>query len=179
MQPCLHTRYAYNLRSFHSARSLRVVFERHRVRGAFGIRSQVRRPPGENRVCSGSIAVGSHEGHENGERGGFMKVGFIGLGNMGSCMAANLINGGHDVTVYNRTSAKMQPLVEQGAQPAACVADACRGDAVITMLADDHAVESVAFGDDGYYRQLGQECDPHFHEHYQCRIIGKAYRGAC
>jgi 3-hydroxyisobutyrate dehydrogenase-like beta-hydroxyacid dehydrogenase len=85
-----------------------------------------------------------------------MEVGFIGLGNMGSGMAANLIKGGHDVTVYNRTSDKMQPLVEQGAQPAANVADACRGDAVITMLANDHAVESVAFGEQGILSSLGK-----------------------
>lgn len=86
-----------------------------------------------------------------------MKVGFIGLGNMGSCMAANLIKGGHDVTVFNRTTAKMQPLVEQGAQPATRVADACRGDAVITMLADDHAVANVAFGDMGIIGSLGRD----------------------
>ena len=78
-----------------------------------------------------------------------MKVGFIGLGNMGSGMAANLLKAGHEVTVYNRTPGKAQKLVEQGAHYAAQVADACRGDAVITMLADDNAVESVVFGDAG------------------------------
>jgi 3-hydroxyisobutyrate dehydrogenase-like beta-hydroxyacid dehydrogenase len=78
-----------------------------------------------------------------------MKVGLIGLGNMGSGMAANLLKGGHEVTVYNRTPGKAQALVAQGARYAAQVADACRGDAVITMLADDGAVESVVFGDAG------------------------------
>jgi 3-hydroxyisobutyrate dehydrogenase-like beta-hydroxyacid dehydrogenase len=78
-----------------------------------------------------------------------MKVGVIGLGNMGSGIAANLIKGGHEVTVYNRTRSKAQPLVEQGAHYAGQVADACRGEAVITMLADDHALESVVFGDAG------------------------------
>ncbi len=43
-----------------------------------------------------------------------MKVGFIGLGNMGSGMAANLIKAGHEVTVYNRTPRKAQKLVEEG-----------------------------------------------------------------
>jgi len=85
-----------------------------------------------------------------------MKVGFIGLGHMGAGMAANLLRAGHTVAVYNRTPGKAQPLIEQGAQPAARVADACRGDAVITMLADDAAVESVAFGDDGVIGQLGK-----------------------
>ena len=85
-----------------------------------------------------------------------MRVGFIGLGHMGAGMAANLLRAGHTVAVYNRTPGKAQPLIEQGAQPAARVADACRGDAVITMLADDAAVESVAFGDDGVIGQLGK-----------------------
>ena len=50
-------------------------------------------------------------------------------------MAASLLKAGHQVTVYNRTPAKVEPLVAQGAKAAAGVADACRGDAVITMLA--------------------------------------------
>ena len=78
-----------------------------------------------------------------------MKVGFIGLGHMGAGMAANLLRAGHTVTVYNRTPGKAQALVEQGAHAAARVADACRGEAVITMLADDAALESVVFDDKG------------------------------
>lgn len=81
-----------------------------------------------------------------------MKVGLIGLGNMGSGMAANL--GGHEVTVYNRTPSKAQALVAQGARYAAQVADACQGDAVITMLADDSAVEGVVFGNVGLISNL-------------------------
>jgi 3-hydroxyisobutyrate dehydrogenase-like beta-hydroxyacid dehydrogenase len=85
-----------------------------------------------------------------------MKVGFIGLGNMGSGMAANLLKAGHEVTVYNRTPSKARALVEQGAHHAAQVADACRGDAVITMLSDDSAVQSVVFGDAGAISSLGK-----------------------
>ncbi len=85
-----------------------------------------------------------------------MKVGFIGLGNMGFGMAANLIRAGHEVTVYNRTASKMKALVEQGAHPAAQVTDACRGEAVVTMLADDGAVESTVFGDKGLTGGLGK-----------------------
>ena len=85
-----------------------------------------------------------------------MKVGFIGLGHMGAAMAANLVKAGHEVTVYNRTSAKMQPLVEQGAHAAAQVAGACQGDAVITMLAEDSALESIAFGDQGLVGSLAK-----------------------
>jgi len=78
-----------------------------------------------------------------------MNVGFIGLGRMGTGMAASLLRAGHDVTVYNRTPDRVRPLVELGARTAARVRDACRGDAVVTMLADDSAVEAVAFGHDG------------------------------
>ena len=85
-----------------------------------------------------------------------MKVGLIGLGNMGRGMAANLAKAGHEVTVYNRTRGKAQALVELGAREAATVGEACRGDAVITMLADDGAVESVVFGEAGVLRSLGK-----------------------
>ena len=84
-----------------------------------------------------------------------MKVGFIGLGHMGAGMAANLLRAGHEVTVYNRTLGKERALVEQGAHAAGRVADACQGEAVVTMLADDRAVEGVVFGDQGVIGSLG------------------------
>ena len=85
-----------------------------------------------------------------------MKVGVIGLGNMGSGMAANLLKAKHEVTVYNRTSSKAKALVEWGAHYAAQAAEACHGEAVITMLADDNAVESVTFGEDGVLNNLAK-----------------------
>jgi len=85
-----------------------------------------------------------------------MKVGFIGLGRMGAGMAGSLLRAGHEVAVYNRTPGKEQALVEQGASAAAQVADACRGDAVITMVADDEALESVVFADQGVLVSLGK-----------------------
>jgi 3-hydroxyisobutyrate dehydrogenase-like beta-hydroxyacid dehydrogenase len=85
-----------------------------------------------------------------------MKVGLIGLGNMGLGMAASLLKGGHEVTVYNRTAAKARALEAQGARVAVQVAEACRGDAVITILADDHAVESVVFGEGGVLNSLAR-----------------------
>jgi 3-hydroxyisobutyrate dehydrogenase-like beta-hydroxyacid dehydrogenase len=85
-----------------------------------------------------------------------MKVGFIGLGNMGLGMAASLLKAGHEIAVYNRTPEKAKPLVEKGARKAASVADACKGDVVITMLADDNAVESVVFGDAGMLANLSK-----------------------
>lgn len=83
-----------------------------------------------------------------------MKVGFIGLGRMGAGMAANLIKAGHEVTVYNRTAEKSRVLVAQGAKAAATLSAACRGDAVVTMLADDQALEQVAFGKGGILESL-------------------------
>jgi 3-hydroxyisobutyrate dehydrogenase-like beta-hydroxyacid dehydrogenase len=65
-----------------------------------------------------------------------MKIGFIGLGRMGTAMATNLLKAGHQVTVYNRSPQKLRPLVELGAR-AASTADACRDGVVVTMLADD------------------------------------------
>src|SRR6266568_2319505 len=83
-----------------------------------------------------------------------MKVGFIGLGHMGTGMAGNLLEAGHEVTVYNRTRAKAEALVRRGAKEAASIADACRGDAVFTMLANDDAVEAVVFGGHGILETL-------------------------
>lgn len=83
-----------------------------------------------------------------------MKVGFIGLGQMGSGMAANLLKAGHEVTVYNRTPEKLGPLLSQGAKAAASVSDACRGDAVMTMLSNDDAVQSVVFDEGGILASL-------------------------
>ncbi|HLY54710.1 MAG TPA: NAD(P)-dependent oxidoreductase [Stellaceae bacterium] len=85
-----------------------------------------------------------------------MKIGFVGLGNMGAAMAANLVTAGHEVTVFNRTQAKARPLVELGARAAATVAEACRGEVVVTMLADDAAVETAALGDGGITASLGR-----------------------
>jgi 3-hydroxyisobutyrate dehydrogenase-like beta-hydroxyacid dehydrogenase len=83
-----------------------------------------------------------------------MQVGFIGLGSMGSGIAARLIEAGHTVAVYNRNAVKAEPLVKMGARLAASPAEAARGEAVITMLADDHAVEHVVFGDEGILAAL-------------------------
>jgi 3-hydroxyisobutyrate dehydrogenase-like beta-hydroxyacid dehydrogenase len=85
-----------------------------------------------------------------------MKVGFIGLGQMGTGMAASLLRAGHDVTVYNRSAGKSEALREKGAKVAARVPEVCDGAAVVTMLADDFAVESVAFGEDGIVRHLAK-----------------------
>ena len=85
-----------------------------------------------------------------------MKIGFIGLGQMGAGMAANLLKAGHEVAVYNRTAGKAEALVRLGAQAQRSVAAVCAADAVITMLSDDDTLESIVFGIDGVLDSLGK-----------------------
>lgn len=56
-----------------------------------------------------------------------MNVGFIGLGHMGAGMAANLLKAGYRVTVYNRTPAKVEGLIAQGAKAASSIAESLPG----------------------------------------------------
>ena len=95
-----------------------------------------------------------------------MDVGFIGLGNMGAGIARSLLRAGHRVTVYNRTRERAEALRREGASVATSVAEACRGEAVLTMLADDAALESVAFGEGGILRAL-----PRGHHHMSLSTI--------
>jgi 3-hydroxyisobutyrate dehydrogenase-like beta-hydroxyacid dehydrogenase len=85
-----------------------------------------------------------------------MKLGFIGLGRMGSAMAANLVRAGHQVTVFNRTPGKSSALVALGAHEADSVAGACGGEMVITMLADDEAASNIALGSGGLVENLSK-----------------------
>jgi 3-hydroxyisobutyrate dehydrogenase-like beta-hydroxyacid dehydrogenase len=76
-----------------------------------------------------------------------MRVGFVGLGNMGSVMARNLIKAGHTLTVYNHTPSRAEEFRALGATVAATAAQAASGaEALITMVTDDNAVEDVIFG---------------------------------
>lgn len=72
-----------------------------------------------------------------------MKVGFIGLGAMGSAMASNLVAAGHAVTVWNRSEAAAEPLVSLGARRASTPDRAAQGDVLCSMLANDQAVREV------------------------------------
>jgi len=85
-----------------------------------------------------------------------MNVGFIGLGRMGTGMAESLLRAGHHVTVYNRSADKARPLEERGAHVASSVAEICANPVVFTMLADDGALEAVAYGEDGLLRCLNR-----------------------
>jgi len=84
-----------------------------------------------------------------------MQVGFIGLGLMGSEIASNLIKAGHQVTIWNRSAEKAAPLVAAGATLAASPAEAARNPVVMSMLADDKALEAVAFGENGILQSGG------------------------
>jgi len=76
-----------------------------------------------------------------------MKVGFIGLGNMGQAIAGRILDAGFDLTVYNRTREKAATLEKNGATVATSIAEACAGrDVVFTMLSDDKALGTVADG---------------------------------
>lgn len=79
-----------------------------------------------------------------------MRIGFLGLGKMGTPMALRLIAAGHELSVWNRTEGRTEPLLREGAIAAATPAEAELGaDAVITMLFDDAAYEEVLFGANG------------------------------
>ena len=86
-----------------------------------------------------------------------MKIGFIGLGIMGSRMAANLQKGGHSLVIFNRTREKADGLIAEGARRAESPAAlAPQVSIVFTMLAHPDAVEEAALGKDGFLAQLGQ-----------------------
>jgi 3-hydroxyisobutyrate dehydrogenase-like beta-hydroxyacid dehydrogenase len=86
-----------------------------------------------------------------------MNVGFIGLGAMGLPIARNLLKTPHWITVYNRTSSRAEALQPDGARVGASAADASRGDVVLTMLADDAAVEATVFGGGGVLEALPRD----------------------
>lgn len=83
-----------------------------------------------------------------------MRIGFIGLGHMGRGMASRLCQAGYEVTVYNRSAQRLQPLLDAGASAAATIGEACAADVVFTMLADDKALEDVVMRPDGMLEHL-------------------------
>jgi 2-hydroxy-3-oxopropionate reductase len=83
-----------------------------------------------------------------------MRIGFIGLGLMGTPLAINILKGGFEVTVWNRTVAKAEPLVAAGAVRAESIGELVqRSDVVITMLTDAAASEYVICGKEGVLDQ--------------------------
>jgi 3-hydroxyisobutyrate dehydrogenase-like beta-hydroxyacid dehydrogenase len=75
-----------------------------------------------------------------------MKVGWIGLGNMGSAMARNVMKAGHELIVYNRTRSRAEALQAEGAKVAGSPTEVAAAPVVVTMLADDEALEQIIFG---------------------------------
>jgi len=84
-----------------------------------------------------------------------MKVGFLGLGNMGMAMARNLIKAGHSLTVYNKTLARAEELAPLGANVARTPGQAAsEAEAIITMVADDAAIEAIVLGHNAAHEAL-------------------------
>ena len=106
-----------------------------------------------------------------------MKVGFIGLGNMGSAIARNLIKAGHTLSVYNRTRSRAEAFGSLGASVAETPAEAAsHAEALITMLADDAAVEDVIFSPGNAIRGPSCRCCSYIHEHDQRWVVAPVGR---
>jgi 3-hydroxyisobutyrate dehydrogenase len=79
-----------------------------------------------------------------------MKIGFVGMGTMGAAMALNILKAGHEVTVYNRTREREEPVAAAGARRASSPMEAARGaDIIITCVSDTPDVEAVILGEKG------------------------------
>jgi len=107
--------------------------------------------------------------HRSLSGGVIVEVALIGLGNMGTGIARSLLRAGHKLTVYNRTRARAKALTSSGAAVADSIAQACASGIVITMLADDTAVESAALANDGILASL-----PRGGLHISCSTISVA-----
>jgi 3-hydroxyisobutyrate dehydrogenase-like beta-hydroxyacid dehydrogenase len=84
-----------------------------------------------------------------------MKIGFLGLGQMGAGMAANLLRAGHELAVWNRSPQKSKTLVAEGAVLAGTPREAAAGrEVVMSMLADDAALEQVLLGSNGVFEGM-------------------------
>src|SRR5260370_39585082 len=78
------------------------------------------------------------------------KIGFLGLGEMGTPMATRLLRGGHELVVWNRSPERTEPLANEGAAVATSPAKAASGaELIITMLATPEALEQVLVGSEG------------------------------
>jgi len=78
-----------------------------------------------------------------------LTIGWIGAGRMGAALVTRLLDAGYDVTVYNRTASKVQPLADRGAGIAARPIDLADRDLVFSMVSSSKDLEQVMLGDDG------------------------------
>lgn len=83
-----------------------------------------------------------------------MEAGLIGLGRMGAGIAKSLLRSGHRLTIFNRTRGRAEALRADGANIAGSVTEACRSGVVLTMVADDAALEALVFGEGGIRASL-------------------------
>jgi 3-hydroxyisobutyrate dehydrogenase-like beta-hydroxyacid dehydrogenase len=83
-----------------------------------------------------------------------MEAGLIGLGRMGTGIAKSLLRSGHRLTVFNRTRERAEALRADGANVVVSVAEACQSGMVLTMVADDAALEALVFGEGGILASL-------------------------
>jgi 3-hydroxyisobutyrate dehydrogenase len=95
-----------------------------------------------------STIVGSSGPHSERDRGA-RALGWVGAGRMGAAMIERLLQAGHPVTVYNRTRAKVEPLVAAGAVPAASIADLAGLEVVFTSVGSSEDLLAVTTGADG------------------------------
>jgi 3-hydroxyisobutyrate dehydrogenase len=89
-----------------------------------------------------------------------MKIGWMGLGRMGTPMATRLLRAGYDVTVWNRTRAKAEPLAKEGARIVDKVADLAGVDVLFSMLNTGKDLIEICFGPDGIYRAGANKYPP-------------------
>lgn len=83
-----------------------------------------------------------------------MKIGWIGLGNMGIPMSQRLLNAGYDVTLYNRTREKLEPYRAKGIQTALTPQALLQmTDVVFVMVSDDHALHEICYGAQGLLQE--------------------------
>src|SRR5262245_11084702 len=84
-----------------------------------------------------------------------MKIGFIGLGNLGTPIAENLLQKWHALHVYNKTASKMQPLINKGATACTSVKElASLCDVVFSVVSDDAALNHITQGENGIAANL-------------------------
>jgi 3-hydroxyisobutyrate dehydrogenase-like beta-hydroxyacid dehydrogenase len=110
-----------------------------------------------------------------------MRIGFIGLGRMGQGMASRLLGSGQDLIVYNRTAGKTADLAKAGAKVARSIAEVCRDrDLVISMVADDAALDAVTFGPGGVRESLAKSaiyCSMGTHSAGAIQAVDAALKG--
>ncbi|MES1221716.1 MAG: NAD(P)-dependent oxidoreductase [Bacteroidota bacterium] len=84
-----------------------------------------------------------------------MKIGFIGLGSLGTPIAINILESGHELFVYNRTVSKTIPLAEKGAVVCESVASLAKQSGIVfTMVSDDAALKEICNGENGLLQNM-------------------------